>query len=238
MKLNIFKNTFLICFTFLLFLHTCTLIQNNNKKDYLVFNENNNITVKEYKDKNENWKINIKYPTTKYDTLNKKIDSVINNYLKDFNSDVKNALEYISQGHTFTLNIDYKIYEYSKYISIVFFTSFYTGGAHPNYLIKTLIFDTKSNQFITINNLIEKNNKIIDKLSNYSRNKLLANPLFKDEIVKKMMLEGTTPSIENFSNLVFTSDGIMIFFERYQIAPYYYGDYHIVIPYQDIDLNI
>ena len=58
--------------------------------------------------------------------------------------------------------------------------------------------------------------------------------IFKNADIIDMMLDGTTPIKNNFKNFVFTSNGLMLIFERYQIAPYYFGEYNITIPYQQI----
>ena len=59
-----------------------------------------------------------------------------------------------------------------------------------------------------------------------------------EKIVNDMMLEGTTGAKENYQRFNLSNDGLIIYFERYQIAPYYYGDYSITIPYQYLELTI
>ena len=51
-----------------------------------------------------------------------------------------------------------------------------------------------------------------------------------------MILDGTLPKKENFSNFAFTDNGLLVFFNRYQIAPYSYGSFNIIIPYSDFDI--
>ena len=52
-----------------------------------------------------------------------------------------------------------------------------------------------------------------------------------------MLKEGTLPTTDNFKNILFTDKGLIIYFERYQIAPYYYGDYNIIAPYEDLNIK-
>ena len=56
--------------------------------------------------------------------------------------------------------------------------------------------------------------------------------------VKEMLMDGTSPKTDNFKKIALTDEGIIIFFERYQIAPYYFGDYNILISYSKLNLNI
>ena len=61
--------------------------------------------------------------------------------------------------------------------------------------------------------------------------------IFQPQVVNDMLKEGTLPTADNFKNILFSDKGLIIYFERYQIAPYYYGDYSITIPYKYINLK-
>ena len=191
-----------------------TYLKNNNNNEKRIYNNKTDI------------EINVKYPLYKYKKLNKKISTTINYYLKD------------NIDNYYFLIISYKEYKYKSYISIVLYISYFTGGAHPNYEIKTINYNTKSNNFITIDNLIKEDKNILNKLSNYSRNYFNNNDLFKNKIVNSMMLEGTSPNKENYQRFNLSNDGLIIYFDRYQVAPYYYGDYNIIIPYKYLNLSI
>ena len=127
---------------------------------------------------------------------------------------------------------------YKDYISLVFYSELFLGGAHPNHYIDTVIYNTKNNSFININDLINIDKNILIKLSNISREELLRNKVLSNSDVKEMLMDGTSPKTDNFKRLALTDEGIIIFFERYQIAPYYFGDYNILIPYSKLNLNI
>ena len=47
-----------------------------------------------------------------------------------------------------------------------------------------------------------------------------------------MLKDGTAPTIDNFKNIVFSNNGLIIYFERYQIAPYYFGEIALTYPMQ------
>ena len=85
---------------------------------------------------------------------------------------------------------------------------------------------------------LESFNNLLIKLSNISREELLRNKVLSNSDVKEMLMDGTSPKTDNFKRLALTDEGIIIFFERYQIAPYYFGDYNILIPYSKLNLNI
>ena len=174
----------------------------------------------------ENIEINIQYPLYKYNKLNKKITSIINHYLKD------------NLDNYYFLSINYQDYEYKDYISIVLYISYFEGGAHPNYEIKTINYNKKNKTYITIDNLINKDKDLLIKLSTYTREYLSNNNMFKEEIIYNMMIQGTAPLKDNYKYLNLSNEGLIIYFPRYQIAPYYYGDYKITIPYNYLNLSI
>ena len=174
----------------------------------------------------EDTDIKVKYPIYEYYKLNKVITENINYYLKD------------NIDNYYFLYIDYKDYEYKEYISIVLYISYFTGGAHPNYEIKTINYNKNTNNFIDIDDLINRNKDILNKLSIYSREYFSNNDMFNDKVVFDMMIDGTKSIKDNYKYFNITSDGLIIYFNRYQIAPYYYGDYSITISYNYLNLSI
>ena len=176
-----------------------------------------------------NYEINIDYPKTTYIKLNNLIKEKIDTYINTFKNDIKNI--YVQQDQYYTLNITYDSYVYKQYISYAFYIEYYTGGAHPNHEIWTIIYDTNSNQVITIDDLIKKDKNILKILSNISRNELIKN---KNIVDINMLMTGTKPINENFSRFVFSDKGLIIFFERYQVAPYSSGNFNVIVPYNKI----
>lgn len=176
----------------------------------------------------ENYKIQIYYPITEYENLNKQIANNISNYIKEFKTNVKNSTIPVNQYYH--LIILYEKYEYSNYISIVFRIEDFTGGAHPNHRIKTIVYNKETNQIESINNLIKNNKNFLNKVSTISRNELKTNNRITD---LSMLYEGTKPIKENFSNFVYSKNGLIFFFPQYQVAPYSQGEFNVIIPYTE-----
>lgn len=177
--------------------------------------------------------INVQYPSTEYEKLNKEIKLYLDKQIYEFEKITldKNKTNYY-------LIINHKEYNYKNYISYIFFLETYTRGVHPIHLIWTINYDTENNKIITIQDIVAKNPNIVNQLSTYSYDFLSKNKLFQNETVKEMLQDGTTPIEDNFKHFLLSKEGLIIYFERYQIAPYYYGDYYIKIPYNKLDLNI
>ena len=195
-------------------------IKNEDINIIKVSNENNNL---------HNYKINVDYPKTSYSKLNNLIKEKIDMYINTFKGDIKN--EYVDKNQYYTLNINYNSFIYEQYISYVFYIEYSTGGAHPNHNIWTITYDTKLNQVITIDDLIKKDNNILNTLSNISRSELIKN---KNIVNINMLMNGTKNIKENFSKFAFSNKGLIIFFDRYQVAPYSSGDFSITVPYNKI----
>lgn len=180
-------------------------------------------------------KIKIYFPITDYGKLNKAIKTNISSYINEFNDYAKGQDKHLNQYYT--LYILYDEFKYDHIISYVFTVEMYTGGAHPDHYIKTINYDIDSNQIIDIDYLVDHYDNILDKLS-ISANSLLLNKLHKDvNLDKDMIKEGTKPIKNNFENLIFTDDGLRVYFLHYQVAPYSYGIIDITVPYEELGLK-
>ena len=199
---------------------------------YLIFRKSNDLSTVyvnnngNFNEKTDNYDIKINYPLTGYKKLNEEITKIVNNYMKDFKNNLPNKDMQVDMKYT--LIIDFKDFYYNDYVSFVFYIEYFTGGAHPNHEIVTINYDKRTNSFIKIENLLEKNKDILDIFSKISRINLINNPKIT---VTSMMYERTKPIKDNFKNFVFTDKGYIFYFERYKIAPYSSGDISLLVPY-------
>ena len=210
---------YLIIIFLVILLSTITYLIIKNKRNKYNINQNDN-------------NITINYPSTNYYKVNTKIKKYLDTSINNFKNITLDKTK-----TTYYLIINYKEYHYQNLISYIFFSESYTGGAHPIHLIKSFIYNIDTNSFITINTLIKNNPSILKELSNYTHKTLSNKKIFQNQVVNNMLKEGTLPTTDNFKNILFTDKGLIIYFERYQIAPYYYGDYNITVPYEDLKLK-
>ena len=226
-KKNILIGIFIVFFFVILI--TIFIIYKESNLELKAAGNVDNIVIKDNR-----FDININYPITEYNKLNEEITNTINKYREEFYIELKD----VSDKSYYTMDINYKEYSYQNYISIIFYVETYTGGAHPSHQIKTINYNYVKNELITIQTLVNNNTDILNTLSILSRDYLGKIKIFSDEGIYSMMILGTEPTIDNFKNFIFTSDGLMIIFERYQIASYYFGEYNITIPYEKLKINI
>lgn len=187
-------------------------------------------------DESNKTKIKIYYPITPYQKLNKSILSLINTSINSFKEGLLSSPNLEDTYYTFY--ILYDEYTYKDYLSYIFYFEYFTGGAHPYHTIKTINYNTTTNKIITTEDLLKINPLLLPSLSNISREKLKNNPKFTTHLDIDMLNNGTTPTKENFQNFNLTPTGLKIYFDYYQIAPYYYGYSEITIPYQDLSLSL
>ncbi len=172
--------------------------------------------------------IQVIYPRTTYKVLNEAISQFIEKTILEF---INIAKEPIQENFTYTLDISHDEYHYQDYLSIVFYVSSYTGGAHPNHSIFSLVYDISTDKIITMEDLVEEREELLSILSLESRKILSQNPKVVDST---MLMKGTLPSISNFSIFALGPGGIILFFPEYQVAPYSSGAFKVVVNYNTI----
>lgn len=183
-----------------------------------------------------NYRIYAAIPITDYKNLNNEIKDQVNEHIKNFQDSIADSTSYLHQLYTFDLW--YHAYSYQNFLSFHFYVSTYTGGAHPNTYSFSINYDIDKKKTITINDL-NNNDNFYKILSSYTYDELLKSGKFtntKFEI--NLLKDGTSPRKENFKTFAITSEGLIIFFDRYQVAPYAYGEFQVVVPYRVLGFSL
>lgn len=192
------------------------------KAKSLIITNNQEYKIEEL---NDEYKILVYSPITPYSKLNSVINKKLNDYIIQFKKNIRSSP---IKDNYYSLIIFYDKYIYSNYISYVFKIESHYFMAHPDHMIYTVVFDIDNKKIITLDDLIKYNNKVLDIFSFESKEKLKNNERIVDY---DMLLDGTKPIYNNFNNFVFSKNGIIIFFKRYQVAPYSSGEFSVNIPY-------
>lgn len=187
----------------------------------------NAIKVTTINEETDKYKIQAFVPQTRNEKLNEIINKKITKYIDNFKTENENNLKKVY------LTIKFDTYEYEDYISFLFTYILDTGGAHENTFFSSINFDLKKDEEITIDTLVAKNRDFLNTLSKYTYSKLKENQSIVQGGIEWMLKDGTAPTKENFKTFVFSEEGLKIFFEKYQVAPYYLGEFSVVLPYSD-----
>lgn len=206
----------------------CIVIK--NKDNYLI-NEHVTLTKNEEKklelsvNQNKKYKIHVYFPRTDYTNLNNEIKKEITGRVSSFKNIIENKKENTNQ--LYSLNAVYDNYKYKNYLSYVFYFEYDFNISND---VWTIVYKADTNEIITINDLIKRYPDFLKKISNYCRNVLK-----KDYKIPNysMMLKGTLPTKDNYSNFYFTDDGLIIIFNKHQVSSYDSGNFEILVPYNE-----
>lgn len=232
------KKLYIFAFIFLVFI-IATLFFVNNKEDEILQVKKtystsmlvSNSFLKEVNTEDDKSKILVYYPETSFSILNDNINNLVKDYVTAFKTEV-NSLQDAPRKSELSINFD--SYEYKDYISYAFYTTSDVLKAHPDYYIDTINYDIKNNKIITIDDLVKENPNILNVLSKYTYEKLLEEPNIKEYGDLILLKNGTSPKKENFRNFVFTTTGLIIFFEKYSVGPYVLGEFSVNVPYNKL----
>lgn len=116
--------------------------------------------------------------------------------------------------------------------SITFNIYSYSGGAHGNLLIRCLNYDLATQRLLEFADIFEDPQKALDIMSKISSKELLKE--LGEDAEEDMIQSGTSPEIDNFSNLSLRASGVLIEFQPYQVGPWAIGPQHVEIPLEDL----
>lgn len=116
----------------------------------------------------------------------------------------------------------------AKHISFTINIYYFSGGAHGNDEVSTFNYDIATNKEITIldflNNSQENLNKVSELAVKDINFQLMSKGLQADDSLDQMIKDGTKPTTENFKNFNFDKNKLIIYFQKYQVAPGVVGE--------------
>lgn len=105
----------------------------------------------------------------------------------------------------------------------------YLGGAHGNLGVFTRNYTVPDGRAFTLTELFRRPDTAVRLFSELSRRELIERGLPAD-----MVDPGTEPDIENFSAFLLSSDGIVLYFNPYQVAPWSEGVVTVTLSLDDL----
>ncbi|MEG2005532.1 MAG: DUF3298 domain-containing protein, partial [Bilophila sp.] len=117
-------------------------------------------------------------------------------------------------------------------MSIAWEVGSYTGGAHGNLDIITATYETRSGVSLDLYDVFMDLETALNAMAAYSY-KALSETL-GDMRSEDMLRGGTTPDADNFSSFMLTPDGVRVFFQPYQVAPWAAGTQVVDIPLAEL----
>lgn len=122
-------------------------------------------------------------------------------------------------------------FQKNQLLSLSFSTESYTGGAHPNSRIEYLIIDLNSEKKLRIDDLVSSKRQltaVAERLFRKQKN-LTSGQSLQDE---GYFFEGGKFKISD--NIGLQQNGLIIYFNSYEIAPYAMGPSAVIVPFYEI----
>lgn len=103
------------------------------------------------------------------------------------------------------------------------------GAAHPGTYSITLNYDLDQGKELALADLFLPGADYLETIADHCKAELSKQPFFEGPFA-----EGANPILENYNNWNISSDGLMITFDEYQVAPYAAGPQVVQIPVDQI----
>ena len=157
-------------------------------------------------------------------------ETTIEESIDKFNTEFKNFKTKFPETHQiWEAQIDGEIMCNSPSVISLALTSYLdTGGAHGLMKINFLNIKTSTGEKITAN----------DFINDIEAFKRVAEPYFQDAIKDKTIFESELNSFNLPENIGYSSEGIILLYNAYEIAPYSSGIIEFVVPFEAIESYI
>ena len=122
-------------------------------------------------------------------------------------------------------------FQKNQLLSLSFSTESYTGGAHANSFIEYMILDLKNEQELKVGDLVSSKkqlNTVAERLFRKQKNLSAAQSLQEEGY----FFEGGKFKISD--NIGIQQNGLVIYFNSYEIAPYAMGPSAVIVPFYEI----
>jgi hypothetical protein len=159
--------------------------------------------------------------------LNQLVTSELDTWRKGF---LENTAPPITENGSFLEATYTQMAQYDDIWSFKFEFHFYSdGAAHPGSYSITINDDLGQGKELALADLFLPNADYLGAISNYC-----VAELSKQDFFEGPFAEGAQPKPENYSRWNITSDGLLITFDAYQVAPYAAGPQQVLVPYSQL----
>ncbi len=111
-----------------------------------------------------------------------------------------------------------------RFVSVLQSRYAFTGGAHGLGTTQSIVVDTERGAVVELEQLFRPGSAYLERLSRRARPRL----------EKLVWDKGIAPEAENFATWLITKQGLFLYFQVYQIAPYVSGPSLVTIPWSEL----
>jgi len=173
--------------------------------------------------------IQVEYPITHNSTVNRILEAFAREQIETFKEWAEDV-EPLLEGRAYGLWLQFQTVEGPQnFVSFVFTLSLDTGGAHPNHVIVTKVFDFDTGAELGVSEVFAEEK--LEPLSEFAASELITLLGATDSNSQEWIREGSGAESINFEAFSLNKDGVAIYYSPYQVAPYALGAQVVLIPY-------
>ena len=124
------------------------------------------------------------------------------------------------------------VHSSAKALTVKVETYAYTGGAHPNSSLSFYTFDRKTGRVLTLNDMVEDTTALLSLLEQTFRQQQKIGPKASLEEEGYFLRDGQFFLPANVGT---TSNGLLFYYNPYEIAAYAVGPVEVMIPYEKLN---
>jgi hypothetical protein len=147
--------------------------------------------------------------------------------------DPEQPFEFIASWQAAQLN--------NEYVSFLIKIYSFSGGAHGNEEIHAFNYDIVKKRKIGIEDFFDSPQEALKKISEISTQDITSQLQSRewkiDNNLKQMLNQGTASVFDNFKNFNFDSHNLILYFQKYQVAPGAVGSLTVTISKQALEQN-
>ena len=164
-------------------------------------------------------------------TFNDEMTAIVKSAVDDYKQKMKDfGPAPIQAQSTFDLKYE-QTAPAGNIFSIKFTMEGYAAGmAHPYHVIRSANFDLEKGKDIALSDLFTANSDYLKTLASYCSTELSKRDIGFTDTFK----QGADPTPDNYQEWTISSDGLVIIFNEYQVAPYVSGPQTVTVPYSEL----
>ncbi len=162
----------------------------------------------------------IRYPKTKFDTVNEEISK----YITESKENYFNAARLYRNAHKDEnilgdFRISLEIYQFKNdYYSIVLTNKSSVDRTKYDTTMQTYVFNKNTGKIVSMYELLDKKVKNLEVFAHFVRNQISGNEAYKEYLYKDKMLALTEPKWRHFNKFAIVNDELVIYYNKNEIV--------------------
>lgn len=132
-------------------------------------------------------------------------------------------------------NYDTSLIGKNFFSAIIIYSDYTAGAAHPAGYAEVFNYDLRNGSVVTLDQVLrdlDPSAGTLQRLGQYIRQDLVRQ-LGDDPGSVDLINNGAAPNLENYKNFNLGREGLLIFFDPYQVAPFAAGTLEVEVPYAE-----